>query len=151
MDQTACERWLIFKSFFSGLAIAWYQTSSKARTSRGNLESFSEILSLPCSRMRHSTEQKTRLKVFEIFSRIHYRTIHRMRNNVKLFLWLAMYEIPSSTPFGSPQLESKPLSQTWQMGPRLQACQFLPFDKKLPFLTNYQERRSFPWSLVIFL
>ena len=40
-----------------------------------------------------------------------------MRNNVKLFLWLAMYEIPSSTPFGSPQLESKPLSQTWQMGP----------------------------------
>ena len=55
-----CERWLIF---FSGSAIAWYQTSSKARTSRGNLESFSEILSLPCSRMRHSTEQKTRLKV----------------------------------------------------------------------------------------
>ena len=32
-----------------------------------------------------------------------------------------MYEIPNSTPFGSPQLASKPLSQTWLVGPRLQA------------------------------
>ena len=30
-----------------------------------------------------------------------------------------MFEIPSSTPFGSPQLASKPLNQTWQMGPWL--------------------------------
>ena len=28
-------------------------------------------------------------------------------------------------------------------------CHFLPFDKKLACFTNYQERRSFPWPLVI--
>ena len=26
----------------------------------------------------------------------------------------------------------------------------MPFDKKLACLTNYQERRSFPWHLVFF-
>ena len=27
-------------------------------------------------------------------------------------------------------------------------CHFMPFDKKLACLANYQERRSFPWPLV---
>ena len=27
-------------------------------------------------------------------------------------------------------------------------CHLMPFDKKLACLTNYQERRSFPWPLV---
>ena len=26
---------------------------------------------------------------------------------------------------------------------------FMPFDKKLACLTNFQERRSFPWPLVV--
>ena len=25
----------------------------------------------------------------------------------------------------------------------------MPFDKKIPCLTNYQEKRSFPWPLVL--
>ena len=29
-------------------------------------------------------------------------------------------------------------------------CHFLPFDKKFACLTNYQERRSFPWPLVLY-
>ena len=30
-------------------------------------------------------------------------------------------------------------------------CHFMPFDKKLACLANYQERRSFPWPLVVFI
>ena len=30
-------------------------------------------------------------------------------------------------------------------------CHFMPFDKKLACLANYQERRSFPWPLVQYI
>ena len=30
-------------------------------------------------------------------------------------------------------------------------CYLMPFDKKLECLTNYQERRSFPWPLVVYI
>ena len=29
-------------------------------------------------------------------------------------------------------------------------CHLMPLDKKLACLTNYQERRSFPWPLVLY-